>query len=146
MVISHTLILLLPSLPSFFTFQRRWIHMKHTFTILMILWIFVFTKDTSLRGELFEIEMFYFNTIEQFFLFVMQLDQLEVCLPYRGLLADIPILVVFQNLRWNSNKTYFYRWNLNKSILVYYFSGNINITNRVEATKLYFTFLSCLCF
>ena len=47
----------------------------------MILWIFVFTKDTSLRGELFEIEMFYFNTIEQFFLFVMQLDQLEVCLP-----------------------------------------------------------------
>ena len=29
----------------------------------------------------------------------------EVCLPYRRLLTGILILVVFQNLRWNSNKT-----------------------------------------
>ena len=49
--------------------------------------------------------MFYFNTIEQLFLFVEQLDQLEVCLPYSKLLAGIPILAVFKNLRWNSNKT-----------------------------------------
>ena len=48
--------------------------------------------------------MFYLNTIEQLFLFVEQLDQLEVCLPYRRLLTEIPILAVFQNLRWNSNK------------------------------------------
>ena len=49
--------------------------------------------------------MFYLNTIEQLFLFVEQLDQLEVCLPYSRLIAGIPILAVFQNLRWNSNKT-----------------------------------------
>ena len=49
--------------------------------------------------------MFYLNTIEQLFLFVEQLDQLEVCLPFSGLLPGIPILAVFQNLRWNSNKT-----------------------------------------
>ena len=49
--------------------------------------------------------MFYLNTIEQLFLFVEQLDQLEVCLPYSILLTGIPILAVFQNLRWNSNKT-----------------------------------------
>ena len=49
--------------------------------------------------------MFYLNTIEQLFLFVEQLDQLQVCLPFRRLLAGIPILAVFQNLRWNSNKT-----------------------------------------
>ena len=49
--------------------------------------------------------MFYLNTIEQLFLFVEQLDQLEVCLPYSRLLTAIPILAVFQNLRWNSNKT-----------------------------------------
>ena len=49
--------------------------------------------------------MFYLNVIEQLFLFVEQLDQLEVCLPYSRLLAGKPILVVFQNLRWNSNKT-----------------------------------------
>ena len=36
---------------------------------------------------------------------VEQLDQLEVCLPYSRLQAGIPILVVFQNLRWNSIKT-----------------------------------------
>ena len=34
------------------------------------------------------------------------LDQLEACLPSSGLLTGIPIIVVFQNLRWNSNKTY----------------------------------------
>jgi len=49
--------------------------------------------------------MFYLNTIEQLFLFAEQKDQLEVCLPYSRLLAGIPILSVFQNLRWNSNKT-----------------------------------------
>ena len=49
--------------------------------------------------------MFYLNTIEKVFLFVEQLDQLEVCLPHSRLLTGIPILVVFQNLRLNSNKT-----------------------------------------
>ena len=49
--------------------------------------------------------MFYLNTNEQLFLFGEQLDQLEVCLPYSRLLTGIPILAVFQNLRWNSNKT-----------------------------------------
>ena len=49
--------------------------------------------------------MFYLNTIEHLFLLVEQLDQLAVCLPYSRLLAGIPILAVFQNLRWNSNKT-----------------------------------------
>ena len=47
------------------------------------------------------VEMFYLNTIEQLFLFVEQLDQLEVCLPYIKLLTGIQILVVFQNLCWN---------------------------------------------
>ena len=51
-----------------------------------------------------KIEMFYLNTIEQLFLFVEQLDQLEVCLPDSRLLAGIPILAAFQNLDWNSNK------------------------------------------
>ena len=54
---------------------------------------------------LHNIEMFYLNTIVQLFLFVEQLDQLEVCLSYSRLLAGIQILAVFQNLRWNSNKT-----------------------------------------
>ena len=49
------------------------------------------------------IELFYLNTIEQLFLFVEQLDQLEVCLPNSRLLTWIPKLAVFQNLRWNSN-------------------------------------------
>ena len=49
--------------------------------------------------------MFYLNTIELLFLFVEQLDQIEVCLPNSRLLAGIPILAVFQNLSWNSNKT-----------------------------------------
>ena len=48
--------------------------------------------------------MFYLNTIEQVFLFVEQLDQLEVCLLYSRLLTGIPILAVFY-LWWNSNKT-----------------------------------------
>ena len=50
------------------------------------------------------IEMFYLNTIEQLFLFVDQLDQLEVCLPYSRLLTGITLLASFQK-RWNSNKT-----------------------------------------
>ena len=37
----------------------------------------------------FLVEMFYWNTIEQFFLFVEQIGQLEVCLPYRRLLTGI---------------------------------------------------------
>ena len=49
--------------------------------------------------------MFYLNTIEQLFLFVEQLVQLEVCLPYSRLLTGILILAVFQNLRWNSYET-----------------------------------------
>ena len=49
--------------------------------------------------------MFYLNTIVQLFLFVEQLDQLEVCLSFSRLPAGIPILAVFQNLRWNSIKT-----------------------------------------
>ena len=52
--------------------------------------------------------MLYLNTIELFFLFVEQLDQLELCLPYCRLLTGILILAVFQNLRWNSNKTSLY--------------------------------------
>ena len=48
--------------------------------------------------------MFYLNTIEQVLLFVEQLDQLEVCLSYSGLLAGKIILAAFKNLRWNSNK------------------------------------------
>ena len=59
----------------------------------------------SINAMLFHIEMFYLNTIEQLLLLVEQLDQLKVCLPYSRLLAGIPILAVFQNLRWNSNKT-----------------------------------------
>ena len=39
------------------------------------------------------------------FLFVEQLDQLELCIPYFRLLTGIPLLAVFKNLRWNSNKT-----------------------------------------
>ena len=49
--------------------------------------------------------MFYLNTIVQLYLLVEQLDQLEVCLSNSRLLTEIPFLVVFQNLRWNSNKT-----------------------------------------
>ena len=55
------------------------------------------------KNSVNKIEMFYLNTIEQLFLFVEHLFQLKVCLP--GLLAGIPILAVFKNLRWNSNKT-----------------------------------------
>ena len=35
----------------------------------------------------------------------LELDQLEVCLPYSRLLTEKPILAVFQNLLWSSNKT-----------------------------------------
>ena len=49
--------------------------------------------------------MFYLKTIEQLLLFIDQLDQLEVCLPNIRHLTGIPKLAVFQNLRWNSNKT-----------------------------------------
>ena len=56
-------------------------------------------------GQTHDVEMFYLNTIEQLFLFVEQLYQLEVFLPYSRLLTGIPILAVFLNLKWNSNKT-----------------------------------------
>ena len=62
----------------------------------------------KINVPILNVEMFYLNTIEQLFLFVEQLDQLEVCLPYSRLLTGIPILAVFQNLRWNSNKTPLY--------------------------------------
>ena len=45
------------------------------------------------------------NTIQKLFLFAEQLDQLEVWQPCNRLLTGIPLLAVFQNLRWNSNKT-----------------------------------------
>ena len=57
-----------------------------------------------------EIEMLYLNTIKQLFLFVEQLDQLEVCLPLSRLLTGIPILAVFQNLRWYSIKTSLFKY------------------------------------
>ena len=63
------------------------------------------------------IEMFYLNTIERLYLFVEQLDQLEVSLPYIRLLTRIPILAVFQNLRWNLNKM-----SLLNTVLSYYYS------------------------
>ena len=48
--------------------------------------------------ETIQVEMFYLNTFEQLFLFVEQVDQLEVCLPYSRLLAGIPILAVLKIL------------------------------------------------
>ena len=39
------------------------------------------SKETISLLPSIKIEMFYLNTIEQLFLFVEQLDQLEVCLP-----------------------------------------------------------------
>ena len=50
---------------------------------------------------LLQLEMFYVNTIQKLFPFVEQLDQLEVWQPCNRLLTGIPILAVFQNLRWN---------------------------------------------
>ena len=38
------------------------------------------------------------NTIEQLFLLVEQIDQLEVCLPYSRFITGIPVLAVFLNL------------------------------------------------
>ena len=65
--------------------------------------------------------MFYLYTIEQVFLFVEQLDQLQVCLPYSRLLTGILILAVFQNLRWNSNKTSLLKYDQRKTEK--YFAG-----------------------
>ena len=42
-----------------------------------------------------KVEIFCLNTIEQLFLFVEQLDLLQVYLPYSRLITGIPILVVF---------------------------------------------------
>ena len=66
---------------------------------------FQFSIKIMFRKCFLIIKMFYLNTIEQLILFVEQLDQLEICLPFSRLLTGIPILAVLQNLRWNSNKT-----------------------------------------
>ena len=50
-----------------------------------------------------DIEVFYLNTIEQFFIFFKHYNQLEVC-PYSRLQTGIPMMPVFQNLRWYKNK------------------------------------------
>ena len=67
--------------------------------------IFIFMQTSFRYVSIVLIEMFYLNTIAQLFLFVEQIDQIEVCLPYSRLLTGMPLLAVFQNLRWNSNKT-----------------------------------------
>ena len=51
-----------------------------------------------------EVEVFYLNSIELLFHFVELYDQLEVCLPCSRLSTRIPMLAVFQNLRWSNNK------------------------------------------
>ena len=79
--------------------------------------------------------MFYLNTIEQLFLLVEQLDQLEVCLPYSRLPAGIPILTVFQNLRWNSNKT-----SLNEIVAFFMDSSVIIIimaNNKIKVNQIF---------
>ena len=62
-------------------------------------------SEMPILDHILFVEMFYLNTIEQVFLLVEQLDQIVVCLTNSRLLTGIPILAVFQNLRWNSNKT-----------------------------------------
>jgi len=76
-------------------------------SVIQIFWNAVLFLKWFLKKQKFryKIEMFYLNTIEHLFLFVEQLDQLQVGLPHSRLLTGIPILVVFQNLRWNLNKT-----------------------------------------
>ena len=64
------------------------------------------TSCSTADHSALKVEMFYLNTIEQLFLFVEKLYQLKVCLPCSRLLTGILILAVFQNLGWNSNKTY----------------------------------------
>ena len=70
-------------------------------------------KVTLGREVLFE----YHQAVVPFF---EQLDHLEVCPPYSRLLTGIPILAVFQNLRWNSNKTSLSCYQLNFYALVYH--------------------------
>ena len=70
-----------------------------------LLWYGTSKYSKNIRVLYYLVEMFYLNTIEQLFLFVEQLDQLEVYLPYSRLLTGTPILAEFQNLRWNSIKT-----------------------------------------
>ena len=82
--------------------------------------------------------MFYLNTIEQLFLFVEQLDQLEVCLPYSRLLAGIPILAVFQNLRWNSNKTSL----VYKADEAELFHSKLSLNDKFNVTKAAIIYLS----
>ena len=52
--------------------------------------LFLFFLDAMVSPDLgIRVEVFYLNTIEQLFLFVEQLDQSEVCLPYSRLLSGI---------------------------------------------------------
>ena len=78
--------------------------------------------------------MFYLNTIEQLFLFVEQLNQLEICLPYSILLTGIPILAVFQNLRCNSNKTSL----LTTSLIIiggFFYHDQLNMFNLTSRSR-----------
>ena len=77
---------------------------NHQYSIVYILQN-TYNEDRKSWVFYINVEMFYLNTIEQVFLSVEQLDQLEVCLPHSRLLTGIAILAVFQNLRWYSNKT-----------------------------------------
>ena len=80
--------------------------------LLTLMSVSVYTRSENGKPRIglhVNVEMSYLNTIVQLFLFVQQLDQLDVCLPYSRLITWIPILVVFQNLRWNSNKTSLYK-------------------------------------
>ena len=53
--------------------------------------LFLFFLDVMVSLDLgIRVEVFYLNTIEQLFLFVEQLDQSEVYLPYSRLLSGIP--------------------------------------------------------
>ena len=70
----------------------------------LLVCLLTFLDQSELNAS--DLVMFYLNTIEQLFLFVEQLDQLEVCLPFSRLLAGLSILAVFQNLKWNANKTF----------------------------------------
>ena len=49
--------------------------------------------------------MFYLNAIEQLFLFVEQLEQLEACLPFSRLLTGLTARPKGTTARWHSNKT-----------------------------------------
>ena len=83
-----------------------WIYFKIVIRIRIILQVVdeIRINKFNLNMNKLFIEMLHLNTIEQLLLYVEQLYQLKICLPYSRLLTWIPILAVFQNLRWNSNK------------------------------------------